>query len=173
MTLTAVTGYFPTDDSPESITASYSTIQRIRFSTTTRLLNICFLSGLDYDSSVQAIAKVVFQQHCTIFPQVQFSGKILAITKSGRTARLIWNYHRHSESAVFESASVWYNLLLPYKGMRAYHAPMIINLPLEERAVKAIGVALEIGFFLGVHILFLSLGRCSASHRRVRCSSSH
>lgn len=104
---------------------------------------------LDFDSSVQAITETVCHGACTIaseFPQVQFSGKILAITESGRTARLISKYRPALPILAFsESVRVVRELALVW-GVRAYHAPMIINLPLEERAVRAIGLALEIGY---------------------------
>ena len=103
----------------------------------------------DFDSSEQAVTETVCHAACTIaseFPQVGFKGKIVAITETGRTARLISKYRPELPILAFsESIRVVRELALVW-GVRAYHVPEIHNLALEDRAIKAIEVANEIGY---------------------------
>jgi pyruvate kinase len=103
----------------------------------------------DFDSSEQAITETVCHAACTIaseFLQVGYKGKIVAITESGRAARLISKYRPELPILAFsESVRVVRELALVW-GVRAHHVPQIYNLALEERAIKAIKMAGEIGY---------------------------
>jgi pyruvate kinase len=103
----------------------------------------------DFDSSKLAITETVCHAACTIvseFQRMNLHGKVVAITESGRGARLISKYRpglpilAFSESirTVRELALVW--------GVRSHHMPDILNLPLEERALKAIEEGYKIGY---------------------------
>jgi pyruvate kinase len=103
----------------------------------------------DFDSSKLAITETVCHAACTIvseFQRMHLQGKVVAITESGSGARLISKYRpglpvlAFSESirTVRELALVW--------GVRAHHMPDILNLPLEERALRAIEEAQKIGY---------------------------
>jgi pyruvate kinase len=103
----------------------------------------------DFDSSHQAITETVCHAACTIaseFQGVNFKGKIVVISETGRAARHISKYRpdlpilafSDEERVVRELALVW--------GVRAHHLPDITELPLENRAITAIEVAQTIGY---------------------------
>mmetsp|Transcript_11474 Transcript_11474/g.15923 ORF Transcript_11474/g.15923 Transcript_11474/m.15923 type:complete len:530 (-) Transcript_11474:230-1819(-) len=103
----------------------------------------------DYDSADPKITETICHAAYTLsseFAGVDYDGKIIVITESGRVARLISKYRpplpilAFSESmrAVRELALVW--------GVRAHHLPEIHDFPLEERAIKAIDTAVNIGY---------------------------
>eukprot|EP00545_Synedropsis_sp_CCMP1620_P002626 CAMPEP_0119011060 /NCGR_PEP_ID=MMETSP1176-20130426/5424_1 /TAXON_ID=265551 /ORGANISM="Synedropsis recta cf, Strain CCMP1620" /LENGTH=509 /DNA_ID=CAMNT_0006963823 /DNA_START=25 /DNA_END=1554 /DNA_ORIENTATION=+ len=103
----------------------------------------------DYDSSAQAITETVCHGACTIaseFAALNFQGKIVVITERGHAARLISKYRPALPILAFsESVRVVRELALVW-GVRAHHTPQIHSLPLEERAMKALQVAQEIGY---------------------------
>jgi pyruvate kinase len=103
----------------------------------------------DYDSSSQAVTETVCHAAYTIsteFRDIDYKGKIIVTTVSGRTARLISKYRPAlpilafscNLRAVRELALVW--------GVRAHHMPEMHDLHLEDRAIMAIDVACRIGY---------------------------
>jgi len=103
----------------------------------------------DYDSSVQRITETMAHAAYTIaseFKNVNYEGKIIVITRTGRAARLVSKYRpalpilAFSESlrAVRELTLVW--------GVRSHYVPQILGLSLEDRVIKAIDEALKTNY---------------------------
>jgi len=119
----------------------------------------------DYDSSAQGITETVCHAACTISKELRkmnFHGKILVITESGRGACLISKYRPALSMIVFsESLRAVRELALVW-GVRAHHLPEILDLPLEQRAIKAIDVAIQIGYLSSKDskVCVLSSSRC-------------
>ena len=104
---------------------------------------------VDYDSSVLAVTETVCHAAYTIaseFQNVDYKGKIIAITESGRAARLISKYRPALPILAFSASLRTVRELALVWGVRAHHLPEIYNLPLEERAIKAIDCGLKIGY---------------------------
>lgn len=105
----------------------------------------------DFDSSEKRITETMAHAAFTIATEfesrdAQDRGKILVITRKGHAARLVSKYRpalpilAFSESlrTVRELALVW--------GIRSHHLPELHGLPLEERIIRAIDVACEVGY---------------------------
>jgi hypothetical protein len=104
------------------------------------------LVSKDFDLATLGIAESgkIGASSMTCEPPVE--KKIIAITETGREARLMSKYHVKQPILAFalsvrdelELALVW--------GVRAMYEPEIHTLPLEERVLKAIEVARAIGY---------------------------
>lgn len=103
----------------------------------------------DYDSVNRGITETVCHAACTIakeFSVFDFQGKIVVITKSGRAARLISKYRPALPILAFsDSVRVVRELCLVW-GVRSHFYPEIEDLSVEDRVIKSIEVALEIGY---------------------------
>ena len=104
---------------------------------------------VDFDSSSQAITETVCHASCTIaseFKNVNFKGKIVVISETGRAARHISKYRPELPILAFSDAERVVRELALVWGVRAHHLPKISNLPLENRALAAIQEAQTIGY---------------------------
>mmetsp|Transcript_28187 Transcript_28187/g.37504 ORF Transcript_28187/g.37504 Transcript_28187/m.37504 type:complete len:527 (+) Transcript_28187:138-1718(+) len=101
------------------------------------------------ESDGRAITETVCGAANTIsssFAGLDYDGKIVVITESGRVARLISKYRPDLPILAFsESIRVVRELALVW-GVRAHHLPEIHDLPLEQKAIKAIDTAVNIGY---------------------------
>jgi pyruvate kinase len=103
----------------------------------------------DFDSKHQAITETLCHAACAIgteFQELNFKGKYIVLTESGRGARLLSKYRPSMPILAFsESIRVVRELAMVW-GVRAHHVKELAELPLEERAMKAIEIARAIGY---------------------------
>jgi pyruvate kinase len=104
----------------------------------------------DFDSSNLDIPELVCHGACRIASALPHhdgaEGKIVDITVTGRSARMMSKFRPELPILAFsESVRTVRELALVY-GVRAHYLPEIHDLPLEQRAIKAIWAAKTVGY---------------------------
>lgn len=105
----------------------------------------------DYDSSNKRITEIMAHAASTVAAEfldrhATERGKIIVITEKGHAALLISKYRPALPILAFSESIRTVRELVLVWGVRSHHIPGLHELPLEERAIRAINVAFEVGY---------------------------
>ena len=94
----------------------------------------------DYDSSVQRVTETMAHAAYTVsdeFKSVDYEGKIIVITRSGKAARLISKFRPSLPILAFSESLRTVRELTLVWGVRSHFIPEILGLTLEDQVIKA------------------------------------